>query len=180
VSRHAALSVLLAVLLPIAVQAAAPAADVPQAATPADRPDEVLDEALVVGTKLWKLRQKAVEVEDRFYALYNQLNKDQDFDVHCHIEAPTGRIIKERVCRVSYIERAQAVEVTALLDGHSAPPSDMVAQARQADFEKHFLQVVNADARLRKLVREREALEKKYDEERKRRVANHSWFRFER
>ncbi len=179
-SRRAGIVALCAVLLPMAVRAAEPATDVSGIAVPQGRPDEELDEVLVLGTKLWQLRQKSMEVERKFYDLYNQLNKEQDFDVHCYIEAPIGTIIKERVCRVAYFENAQAVEAKALLDGHSAPPADVVGQARQADFEQHFLRVVNADPRLRKLVRERESLEKKYDEERKRRITNRSWFRFER
>jgi hypothetical protein len=142
--------------------------------------ERVLNEVLVPGTPLWKLRQKMVEVEDQFYALYNQVNKDKDFDVHCHIETPTGRIIKERACRVAFIEDAQAVEVQAMLDGHSAPPADMVALAREADFEQHFLQVVNSDKRLLKLVREREALGKKYDERHAEMARTHHWFRFEK
>jgi hypothetical protein len=178
-SRRAGFVALFAAVLPISLRAATPA-DVPKSASPQGETSQVLDEVLVVGTPLWKLRQKTIKVEDSFYALYNQLNKDQDFDVHCHIETPTDRIIKERICRVALIENAQEVEVQAMMDGHSAPPADMVAQARQADFEKHFLQVVNSDPRLRKLVREREALEKQYGEELKRRVANHSWFQFEK
>lgn len=151
-----------------------------EAATPATGQEQVLDEVLVQGTQLWKLREQMVEVEDRFYALYNKLNKDQDFDVHCHIEAPTDRIVQERVCRIAYHENAQAIEVKALLDEHSAPPAEMVRQAREAEFEQHFLRVVNSDRRLVKLVREREALERKYDRELQRRIEDHSWFRFER
>jgi hypothetical protein len=180
VNRRAGILASVAVILPLPVAAAVPATAAPDAAALAGREESVLDEALVLGTQLWKLRKKTIEVEDRFNALYNQLNKDQDFDVHCHVETPPDRIIKERVCRVAFLENAQEVEVKGLLDGHSAPPADMVAQARQADFEENFLKVINSDPRLRKLVREREALEKKYGEELKRRVANRSWFRFER
>jgi hypothetical protein len=169
-SRRAGLAALLAVALPILAAAAAPE----------QSKDEVLDEVVVQGTRLWALREKMVEVEDKFYALYDELNKDNDFDVHCHIEVPTGRIIKERVCRIAFYENAQEVEVKALLDGHAAPPADMVAQARSVDFEQNFLRVVNGDKRLLKLVREREALEKRYDEERQKRNERRSWFRFEK
>jgi len=180
VNRRARFATLLVVVLPIAAMAPALAADPPPAAAPGGPPLEELDEVLVLGTQLWKLRQNMIRTEDRFYALYNELNKNHDFDVHCHIEAPTGRIIKDRVCRVAYVENAQEVEVKGFLDGHSAPPADMVGQARQADFEKNFLQVVNSDPRLRKLVREREALGKKYDAEVRKRFADRSWFRFEK
>jgi hypothetical protein len=158
------IAALFVAVVPVSVGAAMPATDAPEAASQEESKAEVLDEVLVQGTRRWTLRQQMIAVEDRFYALYDELNKDSDFDVHCHIEVPTGRIIKERVCRVAFHENAQEVEVNALRDGHSAPPADVVAQARSADFEKHFLQVVNSDPRLRKLVRERETLGKMYGE----------------
>lgn len=142
--------------------------------------DLVLDEVLVEGTRLWELRQQMVQLEDKFYALYNELNTDRDFEVHCHIEAPTGRIIKERVCRLAFVENAQEREVQAMLEGHAAPPADAVHQARTPEFEAHFMKVVNSDPRLRKLVRQRESLEQKYDKERQQRSANRGWFRFEK
>lgn len=163
-----------------AVVGAAETATEPSQPGESERQELVLDEVLVRGTQLWKLREQMVEVEDRFYALFNELSENRDFHVHCYIEPPIGRIIKERVCRVAYLENAQEIEVKALLDGHSAPPADMVAQARDADFEAHFLGLVNGDKRLLKLVREREALEERYGKELKRRIANRSFFRFEK
>lgn len=186
-SGRASIAVLLIAGLPLTAAGAAGTADV-QGSSGAQSPsvaplgsnERTLNEVLVEGSPLWKLRKKMVQVEDKFYALYNEVNKDKDFNVNCHIEKPTGRIIKERVCRVEFIEDAQAVEVQAMLDGHNAPPAAMVAEAREVDFEKHFLQVVNSDPRLRKLVRERDALGKKYDQRHAEMSANHRWFRFEK
>lgn len=179
-SRRAAAASLSAIVLLTPAMAAVPQSDALEAAAAAAPAEEVLDEVVVPGTQLWKLRQRMFAVEDRFYALYNELNDDQDFDVHCRIEAPPNRIIKERACRVAFLENAQETEVKALLDGHSAPPADMVAQAREADFEANFLRVINSDRRLLQLVRERESLEKRYGKELGRRVAKRNWFRFER
>lgn len=178
--------VLLVAGLPLASAAAeprdapAPAPVASAAASAESSRDWILDEVVVKGTRSWELQQQMVQVEDRFYALYNQLNADRDFDVHCHIEAPAGRIIKERICRVAFHEDAQAVEVRALLDGHNAPPAAMVAQAREAEFEANFLRVLNSDPRLLRLVREREALEEKYDAERTRELESRRWFHFGR
>ena len=188
-NRRVTLAVLLVSGLPVAAMAASGTADANGAsaasaasgvAVSQNGHQQILNEVLVEGSPLWKLRKKMVKVEDQFYALYNKVNKDKDFNVNCHIEKPTGRIIKERVCRVEFIEDAQALEAQSLLDGHTAPPADMVAQARELDFEKHFLQVVNSDPRLLKLVREREELGKRYDKRHAQMVTNHDWFRFEK
>src|SRR5690606_3586734 len=39
-----------------------------------------LDEVIVHGTNL---RNRIVKAEDKFYKLYNQLNKDDDYDINC-------------------------------------------------------------------------------------------------
>jgi hypothetical protein len=169
---RAGVAALVVAALPITAGAAASAPNTVEVSSREESAEPDLDAVLVLGSRLWELREKMIAVEDKFYALYDELNKDDDFDVRCHIERPIGRIIKERVCRIAFQDDAQEVEVHALLDGHAAPPADMVAQARSVDFEKTFLRVVNSDRRLLKLVREREALEKKYDEERKKRFAN--------
>ncbi|MET0280379.1 MAG: hypothetical protein ABW278_04545 [Steroidobacteraceae bacterium] len=139
---------------------------------------EELDEATVEATKLWQMREKMVALEERFYALYNDLNKDDDFDVHCAMEAPLGTRLKKRVCRIEYFENAQAEEAQALLGGYSAPPADLVLMSRYPDFTKTMLGLINGDPRLRKLVREREALEKRYIAERKKRFKG-KWILFE-
>jgi hypothetical protein len=146
--------------------------------TPAPENLEELDEATVEATKLWQMREKMVALEEQFYALYNDLNKDDDFDVHCAREAPLGTRLKKRVCRIEYYENAQADEAQALLGGYSAPPADLVLLTRYPDFSKAMLGIINSDPRLRKLVRQREDLEKRYIAERKKRFKG-KWVLFE-
>ncbi len=49
-----------------------------------------------------------VDLENRFYDLYNQLNKDDEFDVHCRKEARLGTRIASRICKIAYNEKAEA------------------------------------------------------------------------
>ena len=89
---------------------------------------EQLDELQIVGKKIYRIRMDAVDVEDKFFALYNDLNRNDEFDIHCRIEAPTGTLLKVRICRLA---------------------------------------LINSSPQLRELIREREALEKKFREARK-------------
>lgn len=139
---------------------------------------EELDEAKVKATKLWQMREKMVALEEQFYARYNELNKNDDFDVHCAMEAPLGTRLKKRVCRIEFYEDAQAREAQAFLDGSVAPSADSVMLERRDEFTKAMLGVINSDTRLRKLIREREELEKRYIAERKRRFKG-KWILFE-
>jgi hypothetical protein len=175
--RYGATTVLLiAAWLPAMNVAAQSAATPAPMQTSVQKSDEVLPEMLVKGTRLYQMRKAIVEAEDRFYALYNELNKNNDYDVHCKIEAPIGTKLKERVCRAQFIERAQeneAVAVLAEIRGEAAGfalSPDLVALEREEDFSKSMLDVINSDPRLRRLIRERDAIEKKYESERKKRM----------
>lgn len=139
---------------------------------------EELDEAKVRATKLWQMRENIVAAEERFYALFNELNKDDDYDVHCKMEAPLGSNIKRRVCRIAFHEEAQAEEAQAMVRGEYAKPAQMVVMERYPEFQKTALAVINSNLRLRQMVREHEEMEKRYEEERKRRFKG-KWILFE-
>lgn len=140
--------------------------------------DEELEEVVVRGTKLWQMREAIVNAEKRFYALYNELNTNDDFDVHCDLEAPLGTRLKSRVCRVAYVADAQADFAQALLAGYEAPSPEIVQLERADEYRAAALKVINGDKRLLKLARERERLEAKYLEERRKRFKGR-WILFE-
>jgi hypothetical protein len=134
-----------------------------------------LPEVLVESKRLYKLRKEIIQVEDKFFALYNELNTDQDFDVHCTLNTPTGTHLQERVCRVSFYEDAQAAWARSQLTGDYSPPPDLVALERSPEYKRRALSVINAHPELRRLIKERDALEMKYLATRKERFKGH-WF----
>lgn len=76
--------------------------------------EEVLDEIVVVSKKsLGQLRLELWAAEDRAYELFNELNGDDDYDIHCYREAPTGSRVLRRVCRTQYELDATAEEAKA-------------------------------------------------------------------
>jgi hypothetical protein len=160
-----------------AVLALLPWAPASSAATVATSTQEI-EEVQVVGKRLYQMRQDIIEAEERFFALYNELNKEDDFDVHCREDVPTGSRIARRTCRVAFVEKAQAEEARAFLTGDYAPPPDLVALERSAEYRKHALAIINANPQLRRLIREREALEKKFNDTRKARFKGR-WILFE-
>src|SRR5689334_9582583 len=56
------------------------------------------EEILVQAKRLSQLHAEVVAAEDRFFARYNELNKVNDFDVQCRLEAPTGSRRRQRTC----------------------------------------------------------------------------------
>jgi hypothetical protein len=120
--------------------------------------------------KLHVMRAEMIKLEDQFFAEYNKLNTDHQYDVFCDVEAETGTLIRKRVCRPVFVSRATEEEAQALLRGDSAPPANLTILAKEPDYEKNVLAVINKNPQLRKLVREREALEKRYDAVRKQKL----------
>ncbi len=120
--------------------------------------------------KLSAMRAEMVKLEDQFYSQYNKLNSDHQYDMKCTMQAPTGSNLKARVCRPVFANTALEAETRAFLGGDTAPPANMVIAEKQPDFDKNMLSVINQHAELRKLIREREALEKRYEAERRKKL----------
>jgi len=169
-SRLLVAGVALGLLLP-AVRAAEPATDAAMTTRP-------LEEVEIIGKKLYQLQREVIEAEERYYALYNELNTNDDFDVHCEMHAPLGTKIKNRICTAVYIAKAQEAEAKAFLDGETVAPTAQVALMRQNDYRKSVIAVLKANPRLYQLLRERNELEQKYERVRKERMKGR-WILFE-
>lgn len=95
------------------------------AATPtieAKAPLQQLDEIMVYGKRL---RDRIVEAENEFYKLYNQLNKDDDYDVNCallNLSADTGSRLNQRLCLPVFA--AEAIAEYTVFRRMCQPPLD--------------------------------------------------------
>ncbi len=69
--------------------------------------DEVIENIVVASQKSPReLRRDVSRSEKDFYSIYNKLNDDSLYDVHCKREAPTGSVIMSQVCRPRFLDRA--------------------------------------------------------------------------
>ena len=79
---------------------------------------EMIEEVLVLGSKsLVKLKLEMYRAEDALYDLYSSLNTDDEFDIHCYKEAPTGSHIKRRVCRPNFLTKLLREETQRMMRG---------------------------------------------------------------
>lgn len=143
-----------------------------------------LGEVIVQGTRgqLSKLRREAVELEERFYVRYNELNPIDDFDVHCYTDARIGTLLKGRICRAVYESEALAEEgreayqfrqfiLEQVKSGAPDPiamggppsPAVMLIEARRPAFRKNMREVVVHDEQLIKLLHDRSEALRRYD-----------------
>ena len=78
-----------------------PAARAPGATASQEPPEEVV----VRGRRLGELRSEAEDARERAYGLFNDLNSNDDFDVHCHKESRGGTNVPQEVCRAQFENR---------------------------------------------------------------------------
>lgn len=116
---------------------------------------------------------KAIETaEDRFLYRYNDLNDDWQYDVTCHVEAPTGRRITMRRCETGYVAEAKRQNVVyGLLQygtlAWSPVPEWTIAQSHLKEFQAKMRQVVENDVELQRALVERSLLIERYEKIRK-------------
>ncbi|MDX1482416.1 MAG: hypothetical protein R3315_12105 [Woeseiaceae bacterium] len=88
---------------------------------------------------LSKLRRQVWQYEEDFYAIYNELNDDREFDVNCFFETPTGSHIKNHVCRARFVTNAYSNNAakqrwSARREGQQAANPEIVEKT--AEFER--------------------------------------------
>lgn len=145
-------------------------------------------EVIVQGSRtLDEMRRKMIELEDRFYQRYNELNTLRDFDIHCAQETRAGTKLKQRFCRAVYESKAYEAEGRELAQFMQritppdpspsaamsadlpvvigAPPvSAIVAiEARRPEFRKNMVEVTTQNPELVRLLEQRAELAKRYD-----------------
>jgi hypothetical protein len=99
----------------------------------------VAGDAAVQGTpapasaKLGDLRKSMAKAEERFLALYNQLNRNVDQQLSCNDSAPTGSRLTRRSCAT----RSQTRASEELARNYLAAAADMGASQAQAGAERN-------------------------------------------
>jgi len=94
-----------------------PASSVSQIeSTQAEESSEPIEEIVVHGHKsIIDLKHEMYEAEETLYDVYNSLNSDDDYDIHCYEEVPTGTKIPKRVCRTNFYEKQLRRETQRML-----------------------------------------------------------------
>lgn len=174
--RWGAAFVALAFLLTAAEALAAESAVRQGPVLPEQKP--ALDDVIVLGSRLYPLRKQIDTAEDRFYALYDELNTKHEFDVHCAVEAPLDTRFTQRGCEPVYQARAEEAEAHAFLEDHAIEPSALVALARKDDYRRNMLEILRKNPRRVQLLRERVELQQRYKKVRQERFKGH-WILFE-
>jgi hypothetical protein len=126
-------------------------------------PVEELDEVVISGVRL---DDRILALENSFYQLYNELNKDDQFDMFCtQIPVRRGDPEMTRACLPMFYADALRDSVTWHYRCQSTPacytPPDptFVLVARNQELRNHMQGVINSDPRLKEMNEIRTELE---------------------
>jgi hypothetical protein len=138
-------------------------------AQPAQEPDE---EIVIRGRRtLFTLRKEMEAARERVWAVFNDINSDDDFDISCNDRDRTGTRMTKQVCRPEYANRATAQagkELARRIQG--CPPNSpnyeaclaAALETGNSEAQQYIARIAYMDQRLddefRRLVRERREL----------------------
>jgi hypothetical protein len=119
-------------------------------------PPSVSDEIVVIGKSPNQIRADMERAEVAVYDRFNALNSDDEFDIHCWREEPTGSRIKRRVCQANFWREAQAKaarETLAQIRGEPAmDPASFLAEgaSKMGLLREELTRVTTADEELQR------------------------------
>jgi hypothetical protein len=131
------------------------AATTVHAAEPPGQPLDELDEVVISGVPLV---DRILALENSFYRLYNEVNKEDEYDMHCtQIPERRGDSEMTRACLPMFYMDALTDSVTWHYRCQSTPscytPPDptFVLFARNQELRRHMKGVIESDPRLKEM-----------------------------
>jgi hypothetical protein len=121
-----------------------------------------VEEVIVPGRRPADLRVEIERLEIAVYDRFNALNSDDDFDIRCLEQAPTGSNIPLRTCAPNFVIEAEANAASKMLtDGrggagnnYSRAEHDMLMEEKSRELTAEMQRVAREDEDfLRDLVR---------------------------
>lgn len=118
-----------------------------------------------------EVRKALSAAEDRFYARYNELNGDDEYDVSCRSVVQTGKRLAERTCEPRFVEEVKRDSSSASMNssrtvgGGSAPLSTSSfskVNEKYEEFRKRLQKFASEDPALQSALVERNQLDQAY------------------
>jgi hypothetical protein len=138
-----------------------------------------LEQVDVIGKKLHQMRRELIAAQDRFYAHFNELNTNDDFDIHCTMHAPIGTGIRQRQCRLEFLKEAAAQEGHNFFLGLTSDPPTITRSgvpvqtqwyARSDEYRETVKALLETSPELQELALTWQRLQEQYDAARKQRL----------
>jgi hypothetical protein len=129
--------------------------------------DATIDEITVVGARsLGAMRAEVTMAEDQVYALFNDLNEDDRYDIICKKEARIGSQIPKRVC-LARMYRDALAEETVDEDSGFVPAGTMTRSSKhQKILQEKMRALAMEHPELLQALKKRRALDQEFKQAR--------------
>lgn len=111
-----------------------------------DSIDEAIEEIIVFGERsMPQLKEEMFRAQENFFTVFSALNNDEEFDVRCFYETPTGTRIKRHVCRANFVTNANSAYAKHFRTrGPRYPVEDpeAVVMRKSREFERKMLELI--------------------------------------
>ena len=119
-------------------------------------PSADIEELVVPGRTPENLRVEIERLEVAVYDRFNALNSNDEFDIHCLEQAPTGSNIPLRTCAPNFVIRAESRAATKMLtDGRGGAGNNNNPAEQRAFMEEKSRELT---AEIQRVAREDEQL----------------------
>jgi hypothetical protein len=126
------------------------------AAVPSPSQNSGVEEVIVPGRVPANLRLEIERLETAVYERFNDLNGDDEFDIHCLMQAPTGSNIPVRTCAPNFVLRAESDAGRKILrDGRTGAGNNNNPAEQRAQMERKSRELT---AEIQRVAREDEQL----------------------
>jgi hypothetical protein len=115
-----------------------------------------VDEVVVPGRRPANLRVEIERLEASVYDRFNALNSDDDFDIHCLEQAPTGSNIPLRKCAPNFVIEAESNAASRMLSDGRAGAGNNNSPAEHTMLMEEKSRALTAE--MQRLAREDEQL----------------------
>lgn len=129
--------------------------------------DATIDEITVVGARtLGAMRAKVTIAEDQVYALFNDLNEDDGYDIICKKETRIGSQIPKRVCLARMYREALAEETVDEDSGFVTTGRMTRSSKHQKILQEKMRSLAKQHPELLQALRKRHALDQEFKQAR--------------
>jgi hypothetical protein len=133
-------------------------------------PTETIEEIVVYGDKsLATLKQVVFRAEENFFDLFSALNDDDEFDIRCFYELPSGTHIKRHVCRANFVTAAtSAAAETFRTRGPRIPtvPAETVIMQKRRQLQEKMELLISVNPELLEALNKYTNAKQEYQSER--------------
>lgn len=105
--------------------------------------EEEVEEIVVYGERsLIVLREMVHRAEENFFDVFSELSANDEFDVRCFLETPTGTHIPKHVCRAKFVTDAETRWGQAWIKGWAEQPAHTIIARKRRQMEQEMERLV--------------------------------------